>query len=90
MIDEEQAEVVRRIFREFLEGKGCPTIAKGLTRDGLKTGKGNKTWTSDAVLKILKQEKYQGALGLDTKNSHDRFFDSTKGFETTIFNHSIM
>ncbi|TYS69745.1 recombinase family protein [Sutcliffiella horikoshii] len=60
IIDEEQAEVVRRIFREFLEGKGCPRIAKGLTRDGLKTGKGNKTWTSDAVYKILKQEKYQG------------------------------
>nr|WP_139377731.1 recombinase family protein [Solibacillus isronensis] len=60
VINEEQAEVVRRIFREFLEGKGCPRIAKGLTRDGLKTGKGNKTWTSDAVYKILKQEKYQG------------------------------
>lgn len=60
VIDEEQAEVVRRIFREYLEGKGCPSIAKGLTRDGLKTGKGNKTWTSDAVYKILKQEKYQG------------------------------
>lgn len=60
VINEEQATVVRRIFREFLEGKGCPRIAKGLTRDGLKTGKGNKTWTSDAVYKILKQEKYQG------------------------------
>ncbi|MFC0475690.1 recombinase family protein [Robertmurraya beringensis] len=60
VINEEQAEVVRRIFREYLEGKGCPSIAKGLTRDGLKTGKGNKTWTSDAVYKILKQEKYQG------------------------------
>ena len=60
VIDEEQAKVVKRIFREFLEGKGCPTIAKGLMKDGLKTGKGNTTWTSDAVYKILKQEKYQG------------------------------
>lgn len=59
-INEEQAEVVRRIFREFLEGKGCPRIAKDLTKDGLKTGRGNTTWTSDAVYKILKQEKYQG------------------------------
>ncbi len=48
------------IFREFLEGKGCPRIAKDLSRDGLKTGKGNTKWTSDAVYKILKQEKYQG------------------------------
>lgn len=60
VINEEQAEVVRRIFREFLEGKGCPTIAKGLMKDGLKTGKGNTTWTGDAVYKILRQEKYQG------------------------------
>lgn len=59
-INEEQAEVVRRIFREYLEGKGCPTIAKGLMRDGLKTGRGNTKWTSDAVYKILRQEKYQG------------------------------
>lgn len=59
-INEEQAEVVRRIFQESLEGKGCPRIAKDLTKDGLKTGRGNKTWTSDAVYKILKQEKYQG------------------------------
>ena len=60
VINEEQAKVVRRIFQECLDGKGAATIAKGLTRDGLKTGKGNTTWTSDAVLKILKQEKYQG------------------------------
>ncbi|MFC0475596.1 recombinase family protein [Robertmurraya beringensis] len=60
VINEEQAEVVRRIFREYLEGKGCPSIAKGLMRDGIKTGKGNKTWTGDSVYKILRQEKYQG------------------------------
>ena len=53
-VNEEQAEVVRRIFREFLEGKGCPRIAKDLTRDGLKTGKESTKWTSDAVYKILK------------------------------------
>ncbi|WP_071392657.1 recombinase family protein [Bacillus tuaregi] len=60
VIIEEQAKVVRRIFREFLEGKGCPSIARDLMRDGLKTGKGNKTWTGDSVYKILRQEKYQG------------------------------
>lgn len=59
-IDEEQAEIVRRIFQELLDGKGTPTIAKGLTKDGLKTARGNKTWTSDAVYKILKNEKYMG------------------------------
>lgn len=62
VIDEEQAEVVRRIFHEFLEGKGTPTIAKKLTEDGVLTGRGNVKWTGNAVYKILKQEKYYGAV----------------------------
>ncbi|WP_075618311.1 recombinase family protein [Paenisporosarcina indica] len=43
VVDDEQAEVGRRIFREILGGNGCPSIAKDLMRDGLKTGKGNTT-----------------------------------------------
>jgi len=62
VIDEEQAEVVRLIFREYLDGKGTPTIAKRLTEDGILTGRGNSNWTSNAVYKILKQEKYYGAV----------------------------
>jgi site-specific DNA recombinase len=60
IIDEKQAKVVRRIFRDFLSGKGTPLIAKGLTEDGVSTARGNTTWTSDAVYKILKNEKYMG------------------------------
>ncbi|WP_429163343.1 recombinase family protein [Desulfitispora alkaliphila] len=60
IIDEKQAEVVKRIFREYLEGKGTPTIARGLMRDGLLTARGNQKWTGDAVYKILKNEKYMG------------------------------
>jgi DNA invertase Pin-like site-specific DNA recombinase len=60
VILEEEAEVVRRIFREFLEGKGTARIAKGLMRDGVLTARGKKTWTSDSIRKILIQEKYTG------------------------------
>ena len=60
VINEEQAAIVRRIFREFLEGNGTQKIAKSLMADGLRTARGNKKWTGDAVLKILKQEKYMG------------------------------
>ncbi|WP_461206058.1 recombinase family protein [Clostridium sp. DL1XJH146] len=59
-IDEEQAEIVRRIFREFLNGKGTPTIAKELMRDGVLTARGNKTWTSNSVYRILTNEKMMG------------------------------
>jgi DNA invertase Pin-like site-specific DNA recombinase len=60
IIDEKQAEVVRRIYREVLEGKGTPTIAKELMRDGIRTARNKKTWTSDSVYKILRNEKYKG------------------------------
>lgn len=60
VIDEEQAKVVRRIFQEFLNGKGTSLIAKGLMEDGVLTARGNPTWTSDSVYKILKNEKYMG------------------------------
>lgn len=60
IIDEEQAKVVRRIFEEFLNGKGTPSIAKGLTEDEELTARGNVTWTCDAVYKILTNEKYMG------------------------------
>jgi hypothetical protein len=34
-IDDELAEVVRRIFAEYLEGNGDRVIAKGLNQDGV-------------------------------------------------------
>jgi len=60
IIDEEQAKIVRRIYRELLAGKGTPTIAKELMRDQIRTARNKKTWTSDAVYKILRNEKYKG------------------------------
>ncbi|MEG3071762.1 MAG: recombinase family protein [Candidatus Syntrophopropionicum ammoniitolerans] len=60
IINEEEAKIVRRIYRELLEGKGTGLIAKGLTRDKVKTARGNIKWTSDSVLKILRNEKFAG------------------------------
>ena len=56
----EQAEIVKRIYREFLEGKSTRQIAKGLTQDGLKNGVGNTKWYESNILQILKNEKYKG------------------------------
>lgn len=60
VIDEEQAKTVRQIFRLFLEGKGTNAIAKILTEERKQTARGNTNWTSYAVYKILRQEKYIG------------------------------
>ncbi|MGO1368502.1 recombinase family protein [Senegalia sp. (in: firmicutes)] len=60
VIDEEEAKVVRRIFREYLKGSGTQVIARKLMEEGILTARKNTTWTSDSVYKILKNEKYMG------------------------------
>ena len=42
IIDTEQAEIVKRIYREYLEGLSMDKIAAGLERDGILTGAGGK------------------------------------------------
>ncbi len=60
VINEKEAEIVRRIFNEYLEGKSYNAIAKGLTRDGIKTGAGNTKWWDSTINGILENEKYYG------------------------------
>ena len=60
IINPEQAEIVKRIFREYLEGASCQQIAKGLERDGVLTARGNKRWHDSAIRHILENEKYMG------------------------------
>ncbi len=60
IIDEDQAIIVRRIFREYLQGASLKTIADGLMVDGIPTATGNKKWRGDGIRKILTNEKYMG------------------------------
>ena len=60
VVDESEAKVVRRIFREYLEGCRLQQIAKGLEEDGILTGAGKKIWRPETVHKMLKNEKYMG------------------------------
>ena len=60
IIDPEQAEVVKRIYREYLEGYSMDKIAKGLEADGILTGAGKTRWWSSTINKILRNEKYIG------------------------------
>lgn len=59
-IDEEQAVIIRRIFKEYLVGKSLLDIAKGLTTDGIPTARGKTNWSSARVQSILTNEKYKG------------------------------
>ena len=60
IINPEQAEIVKRIFREYLEGKSCKKIAQGLERDGILTSRGKAKWHDTSIRKILENEKYMG------------------------------
>ena len=60
IIDEEEAKVVRRIFREYLEGSSFRDIAEGLERDGIKTGAKKNKWHLSTIQGILRNEKYIG------------------------------
>ena len=63
VVNEEEAETVRYIFRRYLDGVGTHTIAKELTSMGAKTKKRNNTvWHDSTVVGILKNEKYTGEL----------------------------
>ena len=60
VIDPKQAEVVRRIYREYLEGYSMKSIALHLEQDGILTGAGNTKWYDSTINKILRNEKYMG------------------------------
>lgn len=60
VIVEEEAEIVRRIFREYIGGATFKQIADGLMADGIKTGMGNERWSDSSVQGIIKNEKYTG------------------------------
>jgi len=67
----EEAEVIKKIYREFMEGKSDLKIAKGLELDGILTGAGKATWWASTVKSILKNEKYMGEALLQKTHTVD-------------------
>lgn len=69
MIDEDEAVIVKMIYRMFLvEGKTPSGIASHLTSLNIKTPMGKSTkWTKNTVNSILTNEKYKGDALLQKK-----------------------
>jgi site-specific DNA recombinase len=59
-IVEQEAKVVRMIYKLFLEGKTTSGIAKHLTTNIILTPAGKEIWQQSTVQSILKNEKYKG------------------------------
>ena len=62
----EEAEIVKKIYTDFLSGKGIEAIMKFLNESGVLTQQGF-TWHRSAVMRILRNYTYTGNLLLQTK-----------------------
>ena len=60
-IDPNEAEIVRSIYRWFMDGQTYCTIASRLTEAGFLTPGGKHKWQPNTVKSILTNEKYMGA-----------------------------
>ncbi len=60
VIDPVEAEVVKRIYYEYLQGDSLIQIARKLEKDGVLTAAGKSKWRPETLKKILQNEKYIG------------------------------
>ena len=60
IVNQQEAEIVRRIYSLFLQGQTPYGIAKILTQDGIPTPGGKTNWGGTTVRSILTNEKYKG------------------------------
>ena len=67
----EEAEIIRNIYRWFMEGKTPTGIARTLTEQGVPTPAGKEQWCSSTVKSILTNEKYKGSALLQKRFTVD-------------------
>lgn len=60
LIVPEEAEIIKRIYREYLEGASLLQIARVLEEDGIFTAAKKTKWRPETLKKILQNEKYIG------------------------------
>ena len=70
VVEPNEAAIVRRVFREYLAGKGVTAISKGLNEAGVPTRYGNR-WSNGSVSSILRNYAYTGSLLLQTTFRED-------------------
>ena len=76
-VDEEEAAVVRSVFKEYLSGVGSPRIAARLREAAIPRRFGG-TWTATAVIEMLSNEKYTGDSLLQKTYTEDHLSKKTK------------
>ncbi len=67
----EEAEIIRFIYRSFLEGMTTYSIAKNLMNRGVLSPSGKEKWYASTVESILTNEKYKGSALLQKSFTTD-------------------
>jgi site-specific DNA recombinase len=60
VINEKQAKIVRRIYKDYLDGKGTNRIARELEEEGIPNWNGKAKWYESSIRNMLSNEKYKG------------------------------
>ena len=74
----EEGEIVRTIYRMFIEGQSTNAIARHLTQQGIPTPAKKTVWQKATVESILRNEKYKGAALLQKSFTVDFLQKKTK------------
>ena len=73
VVDDQEAEVVRMIFREYLNTRSTGKVVDYLHSKGVVTRKGNR-WSRQAISIILSNRTYRGRVSygqVETQGLHD-------------------
>ncbi|PYQ99107.1 MAG: hypothetical protein DMF96_08305 [Acidobacteria bacterium] len=74
--------VVRRIFSEYVSGRGFKSIAHGLNAHHVLGPRG-RAWDSGNVRSILRREAYRGELSYGKTKKRNKLGDRQKQRQTT-------
>ncbi|WP_366927771.1 recombinase family protein [Fundicoccus ignavus] len=72
IVNEKQAQVVKRIFNSVLKGTGTERIARQLNEEKIPT-KRNGNWTGSTIRGIVRNEKYTGDVLLQKTFTNEHF-----------------
>ncbi|MGJ0870391.1 recombinase family protein [Enterococcus innesii] len=77
VIEESEAEIVRFIYKNFLEGVRAVDIASLLNEANIPTASGNQ-WKSSSIYRVLRNEKYFGLVIMQKTFTVDCFTHKKK------------
>ncbi|OOM58472.1 recombinase family protein [Clostridium beijerinckii] len=60
IINKKQAKIVRKIYKDYLDGKGANRIARSLEEEKIQGWNGKSKWYESTISSILSNEKYKG------------------------------